>query len=251
MNCARYTQVLDAYLDDELDRATGAEIARHLAGCAACRERRDERAALSRSIRACAPYFSAPDGLRHRVFERSAEDASPFKRTRSRPSWLQASALILAVALASATAGYWLGRPPIVNALHEHVIASHIASLGATRPLTDVTSDDRHTVKPWFQGRVDFAPPVRDLSAQGFILIGARLDHIADRPAAAIVYRVRRHLVNLFVWRADASGHEPVAVSNVRGFSVATWSQGGLRFSAVSDIDSRELERFAQLFGSL
>ena len=124
----------------------------------------------------------------------------------------------LAAALVSALAGYWVGRPA-PTALREHLVASHVASLGDARHLTEVASGDRHTVKPWFQGKVDFAPTVRDLSSDGFVMLGARLDHVADRQAAAVVYRVRNHVINLFVWRATA-GDEPFVVSAARGFNL-------------------------------
>ncbi len=246
MNCTRLTQVLDAYLDGELDRATGDEIERHLEQCQGCTARRSERDALRRRIRDEAPYFDAPDGLKLAVRRSIAGQAAP-ARIKTRPSWLQAGALAVVTALVSAIAGYWFALQPADTPLRDQVVASHVASLGEARRLTDVTSVDRHVVKPWFQGKVDFAPVVRDLSGQGFALMGARLDHVGDRQAVAIVYRVRSHLVNLFVWRATGDQPEALAVTNVRGFGVATWADGGLRFGAVSDVDPRELERFARL----
>ncbi len=102
-------------------------------------------------------------------------------------------------------------------------------------------------VKPWFQGKVVFAPAVRDLSSDGYTLLGGRLDHVAERQAVAIVYRVREHVISLFVWRATTPREEPLALSSARGFSVASWSEAGLRFAAVSDADTREIERFARL----
>ena len=102
-------------------------------------------------------------------------------------------------------------------------------------------------VKPWFQGKVDFAPVVRDLSAEGYALLGGRLDHVAEGHAVAIVYKVREHVVSLFVWRAANSRDEPLALSSARGFSVASWSEAGLRFAAVFRCGSAEIERFARL----
>lgn len=247
MNCTRLTQVLDAYLDGELDRATGEEIAQHLAHCPACTALRSERDALKQRLRAQAPYFAAPAALgaavRHSLMAASEGTAH---RTR-RPSWLQAGVLAAVAALVSALAGYWLAQPLPDATMREQVVASHVASLNDVRRLTDVTSVDQHVVKPWFQGKVDFAPVVRDLSAEGYALVGARLDHVARRQAVAVVYRVRNHLVNLFVWRAAGNAPEALAVSTVRGFGVATWAGGGLRFGAASDIDTHELERFARL----
>lgn len=246
MNCARLAQVIDAYLDGELDRATGDEIGQHLKQCPACTARRSERDILRRRIREEAPYFAAPAALKLAVRRSIVGQAAP-AGVRTRPSWLQAGALAVVTALVSAIAGYWFAVQLTDSPLREQVVASHVASLGEARRLTDVTSVDRHVVKPWFQGKVDFAPVVRDLSEEGFALLGARLDHVGDRQAVAIVYRVRSHLVNLFVWRAAGNEPEALAVTNVRGFGVATWADGGLRFGAVSDVDARELERFARL----
>jgi anti-sigma factor RsiW len=248
VNCARLRQVLDAYLDGELDRMTGSEISQHMARCPACAALRTEREVLKQRVRADAPYFAAPEALK-RAVHHSLAAAAPdgVARRTGRPSWLQAGVLAVAAALISALASYWLARPLPDNPLRDQVVASHVASLGSERPLADITSLDQHAIKPWFQGKLDFAPVVRDLSGEGFTLLGARLDHVADRQAAAIVYRVRNHPINLFVWRAADSTTETLNVSTVRGFGVATWAEGGLRFAAVSDADQRDLKRFAGL----
>jgi anti-sigma factor RsiW len=125
------------------------------------------------------------------------------------------------------------------------VVALAVAE-GRAERLVQVAASDRHVVKPWFQGSVDFAPPVRDLSAEGFALLGARLDRIGDQQAAVVVYRIRNHPIDLFVWRANGDAAAPVQPAVERGFSVATWAQQGLRFAAVSDVDARDLERFAR-----
>lgn len=246
MNCSRLRQVLDAWLDNEIDRATGGEIEAHLASCAACSTLRRERESVRAFVRSAAPRYAAPAGLARAV--RRSLSAAMLERPAPlrRPTWLQAGALAVVAALASALGGYWIGRPVPDSSLREQVVASHVASLGTSRQLTAVASADRHVVKPWFQGKTDFAPAVRDLSAHGYILLGGRLDHVADRQAAAVVYRVRNHVINLFAWRA-AGGDEAIAVSPVRGFNLATWSEAGLSFAAVSDVDARDLERFARL----
>jgi anti-sigma factor RsiW len=154
------------------------------------------------------------------------------------------------IAATGVFAGYWIARPVPDGSLREQVVASHVASLGTARRLTEIPSGDRHAVKPWFQGKVDFAPAVRDLSAEGYVLLGGRLDHVGGGQAAAIVYRVREHVINLFVWRAGAPADEPLSVTPARGFSLATWTESGLRFAAISDTDAREIERFARLVRS-
>ncbi len=247
MNCTRLRQVLDAYVDRELDAATAEEIDRHLAGCPDCAALRAERDALRGLIRAEAPYYAASEGLRQEVRRALAGTADERAGRGRHLSWLHASVLAAAAAAGGLVLGLWLARPPAEDPLREHVVASHVASLAPERQLTDVASADRHVVKPWFAGKTDFAPVVRDLSDAGFALIGARLDHVADRQAAAVVYRVRNHTVNLFIWRGETDRRAGVDVATARGFSVATWAEGGLRFAAVSDVDQRELARFAEL----
>jgi anti-sigma factor RsiW len=239
-------QVLDAWLDGEIDRATGGEIEQHLGSCVPCAALKRERVALRGLVRAEAPYHRAPPALERAVRRSLAPAPDSRAAPLRRPTWLQAGALAVVAAFVSALAGFWIGHPAPERSLREHVVATHVASLGTSRNLTEVASSDRHTVKPWFQGKVDFAPAVRDLSGNGYTLLGGRLDHVADRQAAAIVYRMRNHVINLFVWRATAAG-EPVAVSAARGFNLVTWSDGGLGYAAVSDVEVRDLERFAQL----
>ncbi len=241
MSCARVRQVLDALVDRELDAATQRELETHLASCPDCERLRGERVALREQIRKEAPYFSAPASLRRAVAGLGE------KRERRRPSWAQAGWLAAAAGAFGIVAGIWLGRPVPDDARRDLAVASHVASLSPQRRLIEVASADRHAVKPWFAGKLDFAPPVRDLAAEGFALAGARLDHVGDRQAAAIVYRVRNHDINLFVWRAgNEAQREKTDVSVVRGFGVATWAEDGLRFAAVSDVDLRDLERFSE-----
>ena len=243
MNCARLRQTLDAWLDGELDPATGAEIERHVSGCPACAGLKEGRVALTQQLRTELPRYRAPARLIHRVHEAT-------RQARPGPTWVQTWAAAAAIAVVSAFAGYWIGRPPPDSSLREQVVASHVASLGTARRLTEIASSDRHAVKPWFQGKVDFAPVVRDLSAEGYVLLGGRLDHVADGQAAAIVYKVREHVINLFVWRAPGPEDVPLSVAPARGFSLATWTDSGLRFAAISDTDAREIERFARLVRS-
>ena len=127
------------------------------------------------------------------------------------------------------------------------LVSRHVLSLAG--PLVEFGSQDRHQVKPWFHGKVDFAPAVRDLSAMGFVLEGARLESLDGRAAAAVVYRIRNHPINLFVWRVSAARPpSDIALSQVRGYAVARWSEQDLMFAAVSDVDPRDLERFARAF---
>lgn len=253
MNCARLQQMLDAHIDGELDRATTGEIHAHLADCATCAALRDQRVALRDGVRAHAPRFVAPPTLAAAI-RQSLQHASRAAQAQPRLarglSWFYAGALAAVAALAGLIGGYWMAQPQADYPLRDAAVASHVASLAPTRQLVDIASTDRHTVRPWFQGRVDFAPPVKDLAGDGFVLVGGRLDQVADKPAAAVVYQIRKHVINLYVWRGVDAKPEAITASAVRGFSVVTWASDGLRFAAVSDVDRRDLARFAQLISA-
>jgi anti-sigma factor RsiW len=249
VNCARLHHMLDAYMDGELDRATKAEIAAHLAQCADCAALHRQRDGLRRALRTHAPNYHAPAALKaavHRTLAAAQPQRSPQPR-RGMLSWWQAAAFATVAALAGLIAGYWLAQPQPDLPLREPAVASHVAALSPQRQLIEIASSDRHTVKPWFQGRIDIAPPVKELFHEGYTLLGGRLDQVADRQAAAVVYQVRKHLINLYVWRAIDLKPDAITTVSVRGYSVATWAAGGLRFAAVSDVDGRDLTRFARL----
>jgi len=205
---------------------------------------REERRALSAQVRAEAPYFRVPERVRLALGRRLRPEKI---RPRRAPAWSFAGALAAAGAAAGLLAGIWLGRPPVEDLLLDEVVASHVASLTPGSKLVDVGSSDRHAVKPWFAGRSEFAPLVRDLSKDGFELVGGRLDRVGDRQAAAVVYRIRNHYVNLFMWRAPSGVGEPMTVTQARGFPLATWSAAGIRYAAISDVQQSDLERFARL----
>ena len=258
MNCTRLQQVLDAHIDGELDHTTTDEIAAHLAQCDACAALREQRGTLRQAVRAHAPYFKTPAALApavRRSLKASLIPSVPAEKPRAaRLSWWHAAAFASIAVLAGFIVGYWLAQPRTDDPLREPAVTSHVAALAPTRQLTQVASSDRHTVKPWFQGKLDIAPPIKDLAADGFVLIGGRLDQVADRQAAAVVYQIRKHVISLFVWRAADRAQNDVTAAittaNVRGFSVTTWSANGMRFAAVSDVDGRDLTRFAQLISA-
>ena len=243
MNCARVTQVLDAWRDGELDAKTSGELRSHVDACLACSTLEARRAALSETLRAAAPRHAAPPELRARI-QRAI--SSSLARPQRRPNWWQAAALAACAAVLSALVTHWSARSPADVASNEQVVASHVASLAEPRRLITAESGERHVVKPWFQGKVDFAPAVKDLSAHEFVLLGGRVDHVGNAQAAAVVYRIRSHVINLFVWRSDGAD-EAIAEARSRGFSVASWTEGGLRYAAISDVDPRDVRRFAEL----
>ncbi len=207
MTCDDVDRLGGAYLDGELDAAGAEALEAHLDACATCAERQRSREALSATLRS-APYFRAPAALVGRV--RQGRRANRGLGGTSRIAWAVAAAAVLVAAVSIGTSNHGAG-PSADEAIAEAVLSSHVRSLMADH-LVDVASSDRHTVKPWFAGRLDFSPTVVDLAADGFPLVGGRLDYVGGHPAAALVYRRRDHTINLFVWpttAADAAPRDP------------------------------------------
>jgi anti-sigma factor RsiW len=235
VNCAAAEDLLDAYLDGELDLVRSLEIERHLADCSGC------SAALARLQSLQAALRSAP--LRYQPPPRLARRVSASLRRQDR-SWQRLSTALAGVAAAAMIlAAVWLWMRPANDPLVAEVAAAHVRSLLAEHR-TDVASSDRHTVKPWFAGRLDYAPPVPDLSAEGFPLVGGRLDYLDGRPVASLVYERRKHLINVFVWPSTEGDSEPVLNAR-QGYSILHWNSAGMTWWAVSDLNVDELKSLA------
>jgi len=245
--CPDRAMLLQGLLDGELDAANAIECEAHLKTCAACQEAYLRLQAVHEAVAAPGVAYAAPASLRGRIeaaLEAEAEPARPAPRRAIVPAWLTYGTL---GALAAGLAGVMI-LPSLNEAQIEHqVVAGHVRSLLANH-LTDIATSNQHVVKPWFNGRVDFAPPVPELADEGFPLVGGRLDYIGGRIAPAIVYRRRLHTVNLFVWPAEGGAVPADHTARLDGYSLVEWTQGGLRFWAVSDIDLVELKQFRQLF---
>ncbi|MGE5813391.1 MAG: anti-sigma factor family protein [Acidobacteriota bacterium] len=237
MSCAVIGRDLDAYLDRELGSEPAAVVRNHLSGCAACRARVAEREALSRILQS-APYFAAPERLRARVSSLHA----PSRLISRFAPWAAAAAVVLAVAAAIVFLKP-TGMPD--QELVAEVVDAHVRSLMADH-LFDVKSTDQHTVKPWFLGKLDFAPPVTDLASAGFPLLGGRLDYLDGRAAAALVYERRKHTINVFALPARDGAALPAEGRSLRGFHVYHWNREGMSLWAVSDLNDAELKEFVR-----
>lgn len=242
---------LSAYLDAELDAADRAQVEAHLSGCGECAETLAQLQALGGRLADEAQRHAAPEYLKHRIHTALRAESAHQPAGRASPrawpwAWIN---LGLAGAMAAAlavTLTLYLGQPRADDRLEQELVASHFRSLMPDH-LADVASTDQHTVKPWFAGKLDYSPPVYDLAAQGYALIGGRLDYLQQRPVAALAYRHRLHIVNLYIW-PDAAGHAGAPQAGTRqGFHLLRWSQDGMRYSAVSDINPQDLARFAAL----
>jgi mycothiol system anti-sigma-R factor len=246
MQCEEVRPRLEAYVDDELAESERAELRDHVADCADCGP---EAAALQRlrdEIRRSAPAYRAPETLHSQIrfaLRREAAGSAPVGLRAS--GWLAyAASLLLAVAVGSSGTVWVLGERQ-ENSLAAELVDSHLRSLLGTH-LTDIASTDQHTVKPWFAGRSDVSPPAVDLGAEGFPLIGGRLDVIEGKPVPALVYKRREHVISVFVLPA-ARGDLGIMLSR-RGYTVRRWDEGDLGFWAVSDAASPELTEFEHAF---
>ena len=251
MNCAESEVLLHALIDGELDAGHAREVEAHAAGCSTCAERFASFRAMHEAMSGASLKEAAPAQLRSRIEASLATPAKPnaavqrfFRPSRRRffGGFAFGSALSAAVAASLVLA---VMRDNQQQTIADEVVSAHIRSLQAGH-LMDVETSDQHTVKPWFNGRVDVAPPVVDLTAEGFTLLGGRLDYINGEPVAAIVYQRRKHLINLFVAQRLGARHNGALSEAIQGYNVRHWTQDGLDFWAVSDLAGDELDEFVQ-----
>jgi anti-sigma factor RsiW len=249
MKCRDVQQLLHPYSDGELDLVRHIEVDEHLSGCTECSAQVKHLESLRAAISSPSLYHRAPATLRGRIELASPRAARGRWRSSRQLAALAAGALLLLGA--SATFGMLVSRarPSATDRVAEQVVANHVRSLQVDH-LTDVPSSDRHTVKPWFHGKLDFSPHVPDLTAQGYPLTGGRLDYLTDRPVAAIVYHHGSHAVNLFTWPAgDDAENAPRGMAR-QGFNIRYWQRDGMVYWAISDLNEQEFEEFVRLFQS-
>lgn len=234
--------LVQAEFDGELDAAEALRAARHRQDCAQCRDAYAQLAATRALLRESAPRHQAPENLRRAIAGAigSAPPSGPRARA-SRGWWREGASFMVGAALAASVA--LLIFAPAQRNMLDDVVGSHVRALQPGH-LEDVISTDQHTVKPWFDGRIDFAPPVKDLAAESFPLLGGRLDYVGNRPVAALVYGSAKHIIDLYVW--PGSG-DPIPVAAARdGYNTVHWSENGMEFWAVSDLEARTLSEFVR-----
>jgi anti-sigma factor RsiW len=257
MKCEEARPLIDVYADDQLELARSLEIEEHLESCPECGRSLQSARELSSAVRASGLYGEAPAGLHSRVRLAVLEEAgvretrplSPISPSRPALAWWRPLSIGLAAALILAVFGWqrlpFGSRPGEQNPLlAQEVLDSHVRSLMADH-LFDVPSTDQHTVKPWFDGKLDFSPPVVDLTSDGFELTGGRLDYISGRPVATVVYRRRKHVINLSMW--PEKNDAPLSAIFRNGYHLLHWQTRGMEYWAVSDLNPEELREFVRL----
>ena len=259
MNCPENNTLIHAYLDGELDLLSTLQLEAHLRECAACAQAYKNHRTLHSAMSSGGLYFKPARHLEqriHRALQESNKIAGSVSAALEAPRhmlWWRSWALAGLAASVALVAGIalWLAprvsRPSQDDLLAQEVLASHVRSLMVNH-LTDVPSSDQHTVKPWFNGKLDFSPPVKDLSGGGFPLVGGRLDYLEDKPVAALVYQRRKHFINLFIWPSGSDSGQKTVMR--QGYNLFHWAQAGMTFWAVSDLNSSELQEFAKLVQS-
>jgi anti-sigma factor RsiW len=246
--CPETQTLIHGYIDGELDLTKCLEIEEHLEACPACAQAHAGLQAVRTALHNSSLYSQTPPGLAKRL-RSSLRGASRADRTpRVSPRRLLAVAASLALVT---TVGWGLLRALSARSadvfLTQELVASHVRSQMLPSHRFDVASSDVHTVKPWFEGKLDFSPPVKDLVAQGFPLVGGRLDYLHGRAVAALVYQRRKHSINLFIWPSSPGDEAAPKTATRQGFHILQWTRSGMTFCAVSDLNEGELQEFVFL----
>jgi anti-sigma factor RsiW len=253
VSCKLTQRFVPGYIDGELDLVRTIEMEIHLKSCAACAQKLENQQELHDALRRSSLAYAAPAVLRDRI--QSSLRASNGVEVRGRkikwPSlhiWQWAGAVAVLV-LISLSGWQWTARlraPSDDQRITAEVFSSHVRSLEGNH-LMDVVSTDQHTVKPWFDAKLDFSPPVEDLASDGFPLVGGRLDYLEGREVAALIYQRREHFINVFVWPNSTGSNSSQAIESRQGYYIMRWSRGGFQCWAVSDIGASDLAEFVGL----
>ena len=252
MNCNEIRSLVPLSLDRELDWQSEALLAEHIETCVDCRNHLAQQQATQGKIRAAATYHRVPMDLLDRINSAlpavDRPDLSGSGR-KSRSGWRFGWQILNGAGLAAAACALLIMaiviplRPSENELLRNEIVTSHARSL-LTQHVMDVASSDQHTVKPWFNGKLDFSPPVRDFAGQGFPLVGGRLDYVGHRGVAVIVYRRRQHIIDVFIWPGTSS---TPSLQSSQGYHLATKTAGGMSFVAISDVDPDELKQLVEM----
>jgi anti-sigma factor RsiW len=248
MKCKSPEHLLALYFDGELAARESVEMREHLDSCLACARQYRRLEQIGSAIRMRVGHYAPPAGLEQRV-QAALRKAARVERPASRllQNWMAVAAAVLLCVSVASNVALLRQHTSARDLLAQEVLSSHLRSLMGTH-LMDIPSSDQHTVKPWFNGKLNFSPDVKDFVRQGFPLIGGRIEYLDDKPAAALIYQRRKHLINLFLWPAPSSSSSGYVEMTKRGYNLLSWTQDGMTYWLVSDVETSELEQFAQLY---
>jgi anti-sigma factor RsiW len=242
MTCKAAQTLIESLLDGELDAPRKADVELHLSECEKCAQMHQHLAILGHDLRSLPLRYEASAELRNRVLSSVRNVARP-KPSFSLRSWAIAATILLAFSAGWNAILLQHGKSD-AEEIEQEIVSSHVRSLIGEH-LLDIPSTDQHNVKPWFNGKLDYAPDVKDFAASGFPLIGGRVDYIGHRPVAALVYKRREHVINVFV---RPSGSPQPLPESASGFNLVPWNQAGLNYCAISDLNAAELRQFVDLY---
>jgi anti-sigma factor RsiW len=250
LSCQTAQESIHAYVDGELDLARSLEVEQHMQKCQVCASAYRNQTMLRSAFKDSSLYHSAPPSLEKRIRSSLRREAkSEVGRRWFGWRWLPvgvAMALVLLIALVVWQAAPGL-RPSGDELLAQEMVSNHVRSLQLESHRTDVISSDQHTVKPWFDGKLDFAPPVKDFSSQGFPLLGGRLEYLNNRAVAALIYQRQKHYINLYIWPAEQRNASSEVATKRQGYNLLHWTNSGMTYWAISDLNGVELHEFARL----
>jgi anti-sigma factor RsiW len=247
LNCQEAQKLIHGYADGELELTKNLEIDQHLQECPACAEGYAGLQGVRTAIKENAHYYTTPPDLQNRI-QASVRRASQSRAPVSlRPwPWFAVAAAAACLLIGGWGLFRWLVRADEPFLVRE-LLASHIRSQMLPGHQIDIPSSNQHVVKPWFDGKLDFSPAVKDFTEQGFPLIGGRLDYLDNRPVAVLVYKRREHIINLFVWPSVTSSEAATGALTRQGYHLVHWAQSGMSYWAVSNLNESELQDFLHL----
>ena len=248
MQCSDAREFVSAFIDGEMAGEVPHGAAAHIETCPSCKKLADDYRTIGRQVASgyVHPPLDLAAKLRMRMRIAAEADVMPSAAPRRRTFMLQAAALLLACALSALASWYVTRQTETRDRLQSEVVATHVRSLMQDKPV-QIASSERHTVKPWFAGRIDFSPNVKDLGAQGFPLVGARVDYVGGRRVAVLVYMRRLHMINVFMWPSIGTGAAEPQTSTFNGYNGVTWTANHMTQWAVSDLNLRELKELQAL----
>lgn len=244
MNHDEIRELLHAYSDGELDLINAREVEQHLRACGECRAMEEQIRELHTALTNDAPAYRAPARLRKNIRTALRREAKADQQSFS-PWLIFATGAAFAIAILGLIL-FQTVRGSHENAIVDQVVANHVRSLLATH-LVDVASSDQHTVKPWFDGKIDFAPEVHDFATNGFPLVGGRLDYLGGKTVVALVYQRNKHPINVFIMPAGNSQDSAASATTLRGYNILIWTRREMNYWAVSDLNQAELRQLVDL----